>query len=152
MRDLPARLGTRPKTTASGPHSQLSQVSPPQIWGRLLGEIFSLPKVIEGHSSVSPASSRAVFLSDLAVARSAETSLAPPTQRLEPVHVHGVLDTSLHVCLPAVRCQEVCSLGWGEPHRYADHATEIMVYGPRDRDEITIVLEIVRESLAFARG
>ncbi len=152
MTDLPARLGTRPKTSASGPHRQLSQISPPQNWGRLVAAVFSLPKVVEGHSAVSPASSRAVFLSDLPVARSAETSLAPLTERLEPVHVHGVLDSSLHVCLPAERCLEVCALGWGEPHQYADHATEIMVYGPRDREEIAIVMEIVRESIAFARG
>lgn len=152
MSDIPARLGTRPKTSASGLHRQLSQHSPPQIWGRTAGAIFSLPKVIEGHSSVSAESSRAVFLTDILVARSAETSLAPITQRLEPAHLHGVFDTSLHLCLPADRGHDICSLGWGEPHRYADHSTEIMVYGPRDRDEITIILEIVRESMTFARG
>ena len=114
--------------------------------------LFSLSGVVEGHSAVSAASSRAVFLEDLPVPRSPETSLAPATERLEPVHLHGVLDTSLHLCLPAARALEVCGLGWGEPHRYSDHDTEIMVYGPRDRDELFTVIEIVRESLAFARG
>jgi len=30
------------------------------------------------------------------------TSLAPG-ERLEPVHIHGVANTSLHVCLPKAR-------------------------------------------------
>ena len=114
--------------------------------------LFSLPHVIEGHSAVSPASSRALFLNDLLVPRIPETSLAPPTERLEPVHLHGVSDTSLHLCLPRDRALEVCASGWGEPHHYAGHESEIMVYGPRDRDELETVLGIVRESLAFARG
>ena len=99
-----------------------------------------------------PESSRAVFLEDLGEPRSAETSLSKPDARLEPVHLHGVLDTSLHVCLPAARALEVCGLGWGEAHRYAGHATEIMVYGPRDRDELATVIDLVKESIRFARG
>lgn len=99
-----------------------------------------------------PESSRAVFLEDLPSPRSAETSLAAPDARLEPVHLHGVLDTSLHVCLPVARAREICGLGWGEAHRYAGHANEIMVYGPRDRDELVTVIDIVRESIQFARG
>lgn len=71
-------------------------------------------------------------------------------ERLEPVHLHGVFDTSLHVCLPVDRAREVCSLGWGEPHQYAGHESEIMVYGPRDRDELSVLMQIVHESLAFA--
>ena len=114
--------------------------------------MFSIDHVTEGHSSVSVPSSRAVFLDDMTVPRSAETSLAPVTERLEPVHLHGVSDTSLHVCLPLDRARTVCALGWGEPHRYADRATEIMIYGPRDPDELEMVLELVRESIAFARG
>ena len=47
---------------------------------------------------------------------------------LEPVHLHGVADTSTHLCLPADRAREICALGWGEPHGYAEHATEVMVY------------------------
>lgn len=95
---------------------------------------------------------RAAFLEDALVPRSAETSLAPSTDRLEPVHLHGVADTSLHLCLPAERAHEVCALGWGEPHYYAGHETDIMVYGPRDLDELATVIDIVLESIAFARG
>ncbi|MEO7146265.1 MAG: luciferase family protein [Terrimesophilobacter sp.] len=152
MSDLPTRLGDRPRTSATGPHCQLNHQSPPSVWGKTVAAVFALPHVVEGHSAVSPASSRALFLDDVLAPRIPQTSLAPPSDRLEPVHLHGVSDTSLHLCLPRERALEVCSRGWGEPHHYADHETEIMVYGPRDRDELSTVLELVRESIAYARG
>ncbi|WP_020577965.1 luciferase family protein [Actinopolymorpha alba] len=86
---------------------------------------------------------------DLSDIRDRSTSLAP-NPPLEPVHIHGVTDTSVHLCLPSERAAAVCELGWGEPHGYADHDTEIMVYGPRDDDELALVLGIVQESLEFA--
>jgi len=80
-----------------------------------------------------------------------ETSLSP-TEPLEPVHIHGVSDTSTHLCLPVERASVVCELGWGEAHPFGDFGTEIMVYGPRDEDELEIVLSIIEESLNFARA
>jgi len=62
-----------------------------------------------------------------------------------------VTDTSMHLCLPAQRAKEVCDAGWGEPHGYADHDTEIMVYGPRDDNELVVVLALLSESVTFAR-
>jgi Family of unknown function (DUF5519) len=129
----------------------LDQRSSPALWGELVAATFDLPGVIEGHSQVSPADSRAVFLADQPNERAPETSLAPG-RRLEPVHLHGVSDTSLHVVLPAGRGARLVELGWAEPHRFADFGTEFMVYGPRTRDEVAIVLSIIRESLAFARS
>lgn len=152
MAELPARPGARPKTSASGSHRQLSQHSQPAVWGRTAAAVFSLRHVVEGCSAQCAASSRAVFLEDMLVPRSAETSLAPIGERLEPVHLHGAFDTSLHLCLPVERAREVCGLGWGEPRYYAGHETEIMVYGPRNGDELASVIDIVRESIAFARG
>lgn len=143
------RCGERPTTSDEGPHRQLDQRSSPALWGELVARVFALPGVVEGHSQVSPASSRAVFLVGQAVELSPETSLAPG-RRLEPVHLHGVDDTSVHLALPAERGGRLVELGWGEPHQYADFGTEFMVYGPRSEDEIDIVVSFVEESLAFA--
>jgi len=82
---------------------------------------------------------------------SPETSLAPG-QRLEPVHLHGLHDTSLHLCLPASRGAELIAAGWAEPHQYGDYGTELLVYGPRNDDELAVVLGFIQESLAFARA
>ena len=145
------REGDRPEVSRTGPQTQLSQQSSPELWGRLVARVFGFDSVIEGHSQVSPASSRALFLTDLVEERAPETSLAPG-KRLEPVHLHGVADTSLHLCLPARRGDELAQLGWGEAHQYEDFGTEFMIYGPRTNSELEFVLSVIRESLAFARG
>lgn len=151
MGDVPARTGPTPTTSVEGPHRQVDQLAPPELWGRLVAAVFALPDVVEGHSQVSPASSRAVFPTDRTAESSPERSLAPG-RRLEPVHLHGVDDTSVHLVLPPERGRQLTALGWAEPHGYADFGTELMVYGPRDDDELAVVLGIVEESLAFARG
>jgi hypothetical protein len=147
---LRPRVGARPSVSTTGPQTQLSQQSSPELWGRLVARTFQLPSVEEGHSQVSPATSRAVFLTDQREERAPETSLAPG-QRLEPVHLHGVADTSIHLCVPAARGRGLTELGWAEPHQFGDYGTEFLVYGPRDDEELAIVLGLIRESVAFAR-
>jgi hypothetical protein len=85
------------------------------------------------------------------VARAPEASLAPEA-RFEPVHLHGVHDTSLHLVLSPDRGRQLTELGWAEPHQFADFGTEFLVYGPRDEAELEVVLAIVRESIAWAVG
>ncbi|MFF2495217.1 luciferase family protein [Agromyces sp. NPDC058064] len=150
MIDTP-RHGPRPTVSTEGPQRQLDQRATPELWGRLVASVFAPDGVVEGHSQVSPKSSRAVFLEELEVARTVETSLFPDG-RLEPVHLHGVDDTSVHLVLPAERGARLTELGWAEPHQYEDFGTEFMVYGPRDPAELEVVLSIVEESLAYARG
>lgn len=148
---LTPRAGDRPATSDDGPHRQVDQLAPPATWGELVARVFALPGTTEGHSQVSPASSRAVFLIDLQHERRPETNLAPG-QRLEPVHVHGVTDTSTHLTLPVERGAQLVELGWAEAHQYADFGTEWMIYGPRNEAEVEIVVSVVAESLAWARG
>ncbi|WP_318842969.1 luciferase family protein [Myceligenerans pegani] len=145
------RAGERPQTSDQGPHRQLTQKSPPAVWGELVARVCALDGVCEGHSQVSPASSRAVFLEGVEEERAPETNLAPG-RRLEPVHLHGVTDTSVHLVLPHERGEELVALGWAEAHQYEDFGTEYMVYGPRDTTEVDAVVSVVEESIAFARG
>lgn len=112
---------------------------------------MQLNGVAEAHSSVSPAPSRALLLTGQATVSAPETSLSP-REPLEPVHIHGVTDTSTHLCLPVERANEVCELSWGEVHPFGDFGTEIMVYGPRDEEEVEVILSIIEESLNFARA
>ncbi len=148
---MDARRGGRPKVTSDGPQTQLTQRSGAELWGLLVAQVFALPDVVEGHSQVSPASSRAAFLVDQEEEHSPETSLAPG-RRLEPVHLHGMHDTSIHLCLPTQRGRELIAAGWAELHQYGDFGTELLVYGPRDEAGLAIVLGFVVESLAFARN
>lgn len=145
------RPGRRPATSDQGPHRQLDQQAPPALWGELVARARTLEGVEEGHSQVSPADSRALFVTDLPTERSPETNLAPG-RRLEPVHLHGVADTSVHLVLPADRGARLTALGWAEPHGHAEHGTEWMVYGPRGDAELDVVVQIIEEALDFARG
>ena len=144
------RRDERPAVSDAGPQRQLTDRATPELWGALVGSAVALPGVEEGHSQVSPASSRALFLRDQRDHVVPWTSLAPDG-RLEPVHLHGVEDTSVHLCLPVARGAELTELGWATPHQYEDHGTEFMIYGPRDVEELAVVLSIIEESLAFAR-
>jgi hypothetical protein len=144
------RVGTRPELSSDGPQRQLTQQGSPELWGRLAFEAVKLPGVLEGHSAVSPASSRALFLAEIRDVASPETSLASD-DRLEPVHLHAVDDTSLHLCLPRGRAAEVIAAGWAVPHQYGDFGTELLVFGPRDHRELAVVLGFIEESLDFAR-
>ena len=145
------RDGTRPELSTEGPQRQLTQQSSAELWGRLVCEAMKLPGVIEGHSAVSPASSRALFLAEIRDVATPETSLASPEERLEPVHLHAVDDTSSHLCLPRGRAAQVIAAGWAVPHQYGDFGTELLVFGPRDGRELAIVLGFIQESLDFAR-
>lgn len=144
------RPGHRPQTSDEGPHRQLDQRASPALWGELVARATRLDGVVERHSQVSPASSRALFLVDRVEERTPRSNLAPG-RRLEPVHLHGVDDTSVHLVLPPARAQELAHLGWAEPHQYADFSTEVMIYGPRDPAELDAVISVIEESLDFAR-
>jgi hypothetical protein len=150
--DLPHRVGPRPQTSTEGPQTQLSDKASPELWGSLIHLATSEHNVVEGVSSVSPQSSRAILFRDLRETKTPWTSLAPVDKRLEPVHIHGVQDTSLHLCLPADRVTELVALGWGVFHSNRDHDTEVLVYGPRDDEELRLVLGFIRESLTLARS
>lgn len=146
------RPGARPTLSTTGPQRQLDQQAPPALWGELLAAVFALPGLVEGHSAVSPASTRAVFVDGVERAPRPERSLAPPEARFEPAHLHGLTDTSVHLVLPPERGRQLESLGWAVPHQYEEWGTEYLVYGPRDEDELLIIVAIIRESIAWATG
>jgi hypothetical protein len=148
---MESRVGARPETSVEGPHRQLTDRSTPALWGELVARATTFSHVREYFSSVSPATTRALLFDDLDEVIDLGTSLAPEGP-LEPVHIHGVADTSVHLCLPPGRAAEICRLGWGEPHQYADYGTEVMIYGPRDAAELEVVLGLIDESLQFARA
>lgn len=145
-----SRDGARPTVSTSGPQRQLDQRSTPAMWGELVAAVFALPGVIEGHSAISPASSRAVVVQGMDAPLEPRRSLAPPDARFEPVHLHGVDDTSLHLVLSPERGRELVELGWAEPHQYEEWGTEFLVYGPRSAGELDVVLGIIRESLSWS--
>jgi len=149
---LPPRPGSRPTTTPTNPHTQLDQQpGGPEQRDLLAAAVFALPGVVERPSLISVPGARALWL--------AEGAAGPPEAFLvgnEFAHLHPGPDLSLHAMLPPALAVEAVDAGWAEQHPVARRglipANAVMLYAPRDDAEREVVEELVRASLAFARG
>lgn len=150
--DLPARPGSRPRTTRATPHSQLDQQpSDRRFADTLIDRFLALrPRARETASGISVPGARALVLAEV-------DKLGPPAAFLvgrEFAHVHPTPDASLHLALPVELARAAQDLGWAEPHLLAGTGnvpeTVVMVYAPRDEDEADVVLDLLLASHAFA--
>lgn len=146
--DLPVRGGNRPRTTAPTPdrpfpHQQLDQQAPEHLQEALFQRAIRLRGVRVGRSLVSLPESNAFHLQP-------EAAGGPPEafQRgREFAHIHTHNDGSLHLTLPADLYDEVSQKGWGEPHPISG---TMMLFGPRDPDELEIAWTILEASWRWA--
>jgi hypothetical protein len=73
----------------------------------------------------------------------------------EFAHLHPARDGSLHMTLPPDIVNEVIANGWAELHPLAGKhglpGNIVMVYGPRDDDELAVVADLLRASHLFAK-
>ncbi|NKY87827.1 luciferase domain-containing protein [Nocardia veterana] len=150
--DLPRRRGERPLTRPHNPHQQLSQNAGIRLQESLWARMRSLPGVVAGPSLVSLPDTRALHLTPDLAHGPAQSFLAGT----EFAHLHGPGDGSLHLCLPARLAGAAIAGGWAEPHPMAHTgllpASLLMVYGPRDADELEQVWLLVRGAYTYARG
>jgi phospholipase/carboxylesterase len=145
------RGGSRPETTPTNPHAQLTQNAPAELQQRVFAFASSLPGVVVGPSGVSVPGARAFHLPDSpGVAREAFMVAR------EFAHIHPEHDGSLHLVLPPEVVDTVIENGWAERHplagRHGMPANIVMVYGPRDADELGVVEDLIRASHALAAG
>lgn len=152
MYQPPARRGPRPQTQQAMPHQQLDQQASPALQEALFQRCVTLPGVQPGPSYVSVPGARAFHL-DPDLAHGAGEAFMRGT---EFAHLHPAYDGSLHLALPEPQARAVIDAGWGEYHPLVAHGimppTQLMVYGPRDGEELEVVWRIIEESYAFARG
>jgi hypothetical protein len=149
---LPVRLGDRPRTTPTNPHTQLDQQPTDLAWvEELARRVFALPGVTEQPSRISVPGARALVLAP-------EEAIGPPEAFLidrEFAHLHPAPDYSLHAMLPTETVTEAVAAGWAEPHPVALRGlippTAVMLYAPRDEAELDVIEALVRASHAFAR-
>lgn len=147
-RPLPSRRGSRPQVSWAIPQQQLTDNAPQALQERLAAAVGSLPGVSVAPSRISVPGARA-FLVDLH--DDAEAFLVPGAG--EFAHLHPAHDGSLHLALPVDLATEVVVRGWGQMHPLAGTRLNpgfVMVYGPRDDDELAVVLDIVAASHARA--
>lgn len=145
------RAGPRPSATPTNPHTQLTQNAPTDLQERVFALASSLPGVVVGPSAVSVPGARAFHLP----ASPAAVREAFMVAR-EFAHLHPASDGSLHMVLAPDLVDEVIENGWAERHPLAGQhglpANIVMVYGPRDEDELAVVEDLVRASHALATG
>src|SRR5918998_5348968 len=144
---LRARRGTPPCTTPAYPHEQLTQSGTVALRERLHERAGALPGVVEGSNGTSAPDTRTYLLEPEYAEGPREAFLA----RGEFAHLHP--DGSLHLTLPRELGDEVMVQGWGEVHIDAETRRGspifMMVYAPRDDDELEAVWRIVRSSYEF---
>jgi phospholipase/carboxylesterase len=145
------RVGPRPSATATNPHTQLTQNAPTDLQERVFALASSLPGVVVGPSAVSVPGARAFHLPE-----TAPTAREAFMVEREFAHIHPSSDGSLHLVLAPVVVDAVIENGWAERHplagQYGLPGNIVMVYGPRDEDELAVVQDLVRASHTLASG
>jgi len=148
---LPGRRGDRPSVSTNTPQEQLTQQATGPLQERLYTRVLDLPGVQPRPSAISVPGARAFALA---------VSDGPPEAFIVPqvgefAHLHPEYDGSLHLTLPLPLAAELIGKGWGVAHPLAGLRVApgmVMVFGPRNDEELEMVSAIVATSHAWARG
>lgn len=146
---VPTRAGPRPHTCRELPHTQLDQQPDARLRAVLARRLSDLPGV-EQRASTSAPGARALCVPPGQVTGGPEPFLVGR----EFAHLHARPDSSLHLTLPEPLAFEAVAAGWAEFHAEAGpdqpSSVAVMVYAPRDEDELEIVLGLVLSSYRYA--
>ena len=144
---LPARKGERPKTVSGPLHVQCGGHGDPKYLMELLNDVLDwayiepvpmpyLDKVPIRLQGIAASDDAAAFISDTEFA---QVLLAAPT---------------IILVLPLVCAHWAIVKGWAEPHYLQSlglmPAGTVIVYTPRDREELEVCRSLFRESYHFA--
>ena len=150
---MPLRAGVRPKTTPTNPHTQLPQ-QPADISfvEELSTWAFELSHIQKQPSAVSVPGAVAMCMEDGHTCDSCNAFMAGT----EFAHFHPYPDYSLHLGLPEKDAELVILHGWGEWHPLIAKGilppNIIMLYAPRNQEELEVSKFILGRSYAFAKG
>ncbi|TNE88398.1 MAG: phospholipase [Deltaproteobacteria bacterium] len=146
---LPERRGERPQTTEHIPHRQISENPSEVLHIETRRRFLALDDTEVGPSRISVPGATALFL-PVCKACNPEAFMIDR----EFAHIHPLTDGSFHMSLPEAQCRTVIEQGWGEWHPYVRSGrlppTVVMVYAPRDDEEIDVILTIAKASYAYS--
>ncbi|MGL1890698.1 MAG: DUF5519 family protein [Spirochaetaceae bacterium] len=148
------RKGEAPEFATGIPHQQYSQNAPVVLQEQLRVAISKLPGVVLEPTPYSLAGSigwrlKKTFAGDLSGAFIRDS--------LEFAHQHIPSDGSLHMILPNNIAKSVIEKGWGIMHPWTDsisgeNSEYLMIFGPRDEEELKVIWIISQISYLYARG
>ena len=151
--NLPKREGIRPETTNTNPHTQLNQqpkelsyINELQQWAFELNNIYKSPSLVSVPGAI------AMFMEKEHSFTSCNAFMADS----EFAHFHPHPDYSLHLGLPKKIAEHVIEQGWGEWHPLIARGylppNIIMMYAPRNKQELDVSKAILKCSYDFAKG
>jgi len=152
QRIFPERPGPEPVITTEEPQEQLDQLGPEDVWDELLRRANELPGVSEHDSVISVKGARAFWLPEELI-KGPKDSLI---MEREFAHIHPRPDSSWHLQLPYELTVLAISAGWGRIHTVVwmgdAPANSMMLYSPRNAEEMEVVWSLVEESYRYATG
>lgn len=148
---LPQRRGDRPRTSGPMPNIQVDQLGSRELHERLKARLYGLPDVEERQTTVSDPRARAMWLRDGVSIGDRDAFMAGR----EFGHFHP-WDRSMHVVLPMEVARAAVEAGWAEVHPAVPllglPENRLMIYGPRDGEELEVVYGLLVEAYRYARG
>ncbi|KZL72657.1 hypothetical protein CT0861_07431 [Colletotrichum tofieldiae] len=165
IKDLPQRKGTRAELGGIVPHRQLSQHAPERM-REYIQNLFANAaaqnlNLLESKLSLYERNNQALFVSPEVLASSTPPTTSH-TARGEIGHHHG--DLSVHMYLSPADAKLAIAKGWAERHRLAlprgsllanrFHVADsyVMVYGPRDEEEMEVLAVVLKNGIRFMTG
>ena len=148
---MPERIGEAPKIGQVPPQLQFSDQSPRDIYRKFYSWMFStFPKVRKEPTRISVPTSIAMWLDENEDVGHIDAFM-PPSGGREFTHLH--LDGSIHTIVGTEVEDEIIRKNWGVRHMYYDQGVkEILVYAPRNQEELEILKTIVVKSYQYATG
>ncbi|MEM8508043.1 MAG: phospholipase [Bacteroidota bacterium] len=153
FKNLPIREGIRPRTTPSNPHQQLNQ-QPKDITyiEELMNWAFTFQDITRRSSAISVPGSIALWMNDSHACTNCNAFMVGT----EFAHFHPHPDYSMHLGLTKKDAEMVIEKGWGEWHPMINRGilppNMIMLYAPRNRNEMEVAKLILTRSYDFAKG
>jgi hypothetical protein len=133
------------------PNIQLDQFGSVEHHEALKARVYSLPDVEERQTIVSDPRARAMWLRDEVPTSGADAFL----RGREFGHFHP-WDRSMHVVLPPDVARAAVEAGWAEVHPAVPllglPENRLMVFGPRDDQELDVVYGLLVEAYSYAGG
>lgn len=148
---LPMREGNPPEVGQTTPQLQFTDKSPREIYDKMKNWMFStFPGVREEPTRISVSTTIAMWLDeDMEVGNL--DAFMPTKKSREFTHLH--LDGSIHTVVAKEIENEIISKKWGVRHMYYDKGVkEILVYAPRNMEEIEILKLVIIRSYEYATG
>ena len=153
LQTLPNRQGERPSTTSTNPHTQLNQQPENLSYiNSLMNWAFTLGHIERKPSAISVPGAVAMCMDNGHTCKSCNAFMIGT----EFAHFHPHPDYSMHLGLPKDDAEIIINKGWGEWHPLIKIGilppNIIMMYAPRDQEELEVAKFILGHSYAYAKG